>query len=372
MPAARIPIEDADHRPEQDNLPSMGDISAPNEASPSLTPSSGTGLFDQSPASGPQSDSEPSSLFTPQNFGTHDDVGARNSNTGLDGLSSVPAMNSHPPTAKIPATEPSTGGGSELHVPTGHTNYHHKPRIWVWVLLVIIALASIYAAVDAKTDWLPFHIFNHDNNQPTTPANNSTSSNQSATQNQSTLPDGFTRYQPVGTPLTFAYPTIWGTPTTTTDPGFSQRGTNKKSDGAHAYLVNFATNKDVEIAITSSKYLPAARGALYYDDLQWCIGTADSKFYKSQLHFTTTAGVDSASTTTCDQGPLTDAVKINSAIIVQQKTKDAGGAIIGDVYTANLSDASLPVLRVKDAKMTNGDAIKQLLNTIAGSSNTTQ
>src|SRR4029078_6001815 len=104
-----------------------------------------------------------------------------------------------------------------------------------------------------------------------------------------TIPTGFTQFSLPGTTLSFAYPTVWGTPAATTEPGFSKRGGTNKSDGTYAYLVSFATNKNVQIALTSAKYLPAARATLYYDYLQWCVGTADAKFYKSILHFTTVA-----------------------------------------------------------------------------------
>src|SRR5262249_11366538 len=118
-----------------------------------------------------------------------------------------------------------------------------------------------------------------------------------------------------------AYPTAWGAPAVTTDPGYSQRSSTAKSDGTYAYIVNFATNKDVQMAFTSAKYLPATRTSLYYDYLQWCTGTNDAKVYKSLMHFTTSAGVDTPSTVTCDQGPLTDATKLNSAAILQAKLR---------------------------------------------------
>src|SRR5581483_5766086 len=122
--------------------------------------------------------------------------------------------------------------GAELHVPAGRTAYHHQPRIWAWVVIALIILAGIYAAVDAKTDVLPFHIFSHTQSNADASSNSPNSSNsQPVSVNQSSLPTGFTKYQPTGTPVVFAYPTDWGAPTTTTDPGFSQRGGDKKSDG---------------------------------------------------------------------------------------------------------------------------------------------
>lgn len=312
----------------------LTDLSTPQETNPALTPS-----------------------ITPQAI----------VEPGVQPPSSIPEPTSG--AADLPAGQ---AGGGELTVPAGQAAYHHKPRVWVWVIVILLILAAAYAAVDAKTDILPFHIFSHAKKSTSTSQSNSKQSGQPIALTQSNLPAGFSQYQPTGTNITFAYPTAWGTPATTADPGFSQRGSGKQSDGTYAYLVNFATNKDIQAAITSSKYLPPARTPLYYDFLQWCTGTNDGKFYKQTLHFTTTNGIDSPSTITCDQGPLTDATKINDAVILQHQTKDATGAALGDVYTANLSDSSLPVLRVKDAKMANSDDIKKLLNTISSTTNSSQ
>lgn len=330
--------------------PKLSDISSPAETSPAFTPSA---------AALPVSED---GSITPA---------AQSSSAAQSGV--VADVQPLPPTAKAPAPpEPPAGMGAELHVPAGQAVYHHKPRLWVWLVLAVIILASVYAALDAKTTWMPFHIFSHNKSTPPSSQSNSSTGSSSSQSSQPTIPAGFTLYQPAGTPLEFAYPVAWGTPTTTTDPGFSQRGTGKKTDGVHAYLVDFATNKKVEIAVTSSKYLPASRTPLYYDYLQWCIGPTDNKIYKQLLHFATTAGIDTPGTTTCDQGPLTDASEINSAIIVQLKTKDASGTVLGDIYTANLSDTSLPVLRIKDSAMTNGTEIKQLLNTVSGAPSSSQ
>lgn len=272
---------------------------------------------------------------------------------------SIPLQDSKP-AEPLPQYAPQ----DEIHLPAGHTAYRHKPRFWAWILVFLVIVAGIYAAVDAKTDVkLPFEIFKQSAKKAPSEKASNASNNTNTT---STLPEGFVRYQPTGTPLTFAYPTEWGEPNTTNDPGFSQRGDNKKSDGVHAYIVKFAKNKDIEIALTSSKYLPAGRTTLYYDYLQWCLGTNDQKFYRSTLNFTTSDGVDKPSTVTCNQGPISGVTKINNAIIVQAKTKDASGATLGDLYTANLSGSDLVVLRVKDAGMDNGANIEKLLGTIAG------
>jgi hypothetical protein len=50
---------------------------------------------------------------------------------------------------------------------------------------------------------------------------------------------------------------------------------------------------------------------------------------------------------------------------LQQKTKDSAGAVLGDLYTKNLTaNKDIPVLRIKDSTMKNGDDIKKLLATI--------
>jgi hypothetical protein len=252
--------------------------------------------------------------------------------------------------------------------PVGDTEGLHvsepkpKRRLGLVALVLLLLLAGAYAAIDSgliKTSInLPFHIFKQ--KAAPAPASTQPKSQPAAT----TLPAGFTQYKLAGTSLSFAAPASWGAPTSAPDPGYSTRSTTAKSDGTYAYLVSFATNKDVQLAVTSSKYLPPARGSFYYDYLQWCTGTSDGKIYKTILHFSTTDKVDTPTTATCDQGPLTDATKLDATTIVQLNTKDAGGAALGDLYTKNLANADLPVLRVKDSARTNGSDIEQLLNTV--------
>lgn len=237
----------------------------------------------------------------------------------------------------------------------------------LWILLALLAvLIAGYLLIDSGTInsniKLPFHVFKQ---KTPAPAVSNTNSNQNQT-TTSSVPAGFTVYKISGTELTFAAPNAWGTPTSTNDPGYSVRGGTNKSDGTAAYLVDFATNKDVEIAVTSAKYLPAARGALYYDYLAWCTGTADGKIYTSLLHTTTAADkTEKPSTVTCDQGPFPGATKLDDSTIVELSKKSADGkTVIGDLYTKNLDNTDLPVFRVKDAKMASSDDIKQLLNTV--------
>jgi hypothetical protein len=241
---------------------------------------------------------------------------------------------------------------------------------WLFVLALLAAVGG-FLAIDAglvKSDIkLPFHIFNKQkmSKAPATTTVVKTSKLASPPPVQSSVPAGFTKYAVTDTNVSFAYPSAWGSPTIAKDPGFSKRGGTNKSDGTYAYKLNFASNKDIEVALTSSKYLPATRGALYYDFLDWCSGTNDNKFYKKSLHFTTEKGVDTPGTVVCDQGPLTDATKMDDATIMQPNTKDANSVALGDIYTKNLtSNKDIPVLRVKDATMKNGEDIKKLLTSI--------
>jgi hypothetical protein len=184
------------------------------------------------------------------------------------------------------------------------------------------------------------------------------------------VPPTTANYTVSGTGVRYTYPLSWGTPTTSTELGYATRGGGAKPTGAYAYLTTFDKNKDIQIAITSSRYLPPARTPLFYDHLQWCVGTSDSKIYSSVLLFNTANGIDTPTTVVCNNGPLADATKLNATTIIQFKTKSPDGkTILGDVYTKNLTGpANLPVLRVKDAAMTNTDEIKQLLSSIKVSS----
>lgn len=251
-------------------------------------------------------------------------------------------------------------------------NYHSRgsKKIVTLVVIVLVVIVGVYLAVDAgligKNINLPFHIFKQGSQAQTpaitkTPASTSTPSPSSST----SLPEGFTAYKLASTGLNIPYPSVWGVPTSTPEMGYSKRGGTNKADVTYAYLISFATNKDVQIAVTSGQYLPATRTTpQYYDFLQWCTGTADAKIYKQVLHFTTAAGMDTPSTATCDQGPLTDTVKINDTTIVQTDTKAADGTVAGDIYTRNLKITNLPVMRVKDSTGKNTNNIKKILENL--------
>ncbi len=278
-------------------------------------------------------------------------------------LSESHFMNSSSPSANSSNQPPTDSHAAPAHPLPMHNSAKPK-RNWLRWLLWLILLAVVAAGA-----YLAYNHF-HKNNQPASqPVITPVATPKAVV---STVPQGFTQYKLADTSLSFAYPTDWGTPVTTTDLGFSKRGAGQKSDGTYAYLVNFSQTKDVQVVVTSGKILPPARGAQYYDFLQWCTGTADGKFYKSLLHFTTDATkIDTPTTTTCDQGPLADATKLDLTTIVQLKTKNPDGSALGDLYTKNLTDKDLPVLRVKDAVMTNGDNIKKLLATVKASASTT-
>jgi hypothetical protein len=264
-----------------------------------------------------------------------------------------------------------------LAIPAGAGPRKRWPKfIGVLLLLALLAFVVWFLAIDTglvKSDTkLPFHIFNKQKTSKSAVSPSPSPAPALVTPPPApAAPDGFTAYKLVGTNISFAYPNTWGDLAVTKDPGFIKRDASNKSDGTHAYMVNFATNKDVQLAFTSSKYLPPARGAQYYDFLQWCVGTNDNRLYKQTLHFTTANKADTPSTITCDQGPLTDATKIDNSTIVQVGTKDAGGKAIGDLYTENLDDKEFTVVRAKDATSKNSDYIKTLLGTVKSTSNST-
>jgi hypothetical protein len=260
----------------------------------------------------------------------------------------------------------------DLHLPVPHVA--DPPRrlgsALLLPLIILVTLLAVYGLVAAKTSIsLPYNPFKKNTPTPTrttTAPQKAVPATTPAT--TSNVPTGFSEYKLDGTSISFDYPTVWGTPKVTSDPGFSKRGGTNKTDGTYAYLVDFGDNKDIQLALTSVKLLPAARGTQYYDYLQWCVGTADQKFYKQIMHYVTTSQVDTPTTTTCDQGPLDDATKVDDSTIVQAKTKGVDNkTVIGDIYTKNLLDTNYVVLRVKDATMTNGDNIKKLLGTVQSS-----
>lgn len=285
-----------------------------------------------------------------------------------------PAPSMETPDPQPPAIDNAPAPEEPAPVPMAHVEaLHFEPRRrgsgikWL-ILALLLVLVAVYLAIDAglisSGVKLPFHIFKQKTAAPTASTTPPASTKQNTQTAVSNLPSGFSKYTLNGTDISFAAPSSWGVPDSATEDGYSTRSTSSKPDGVYAYLVTFPNNKDVQIAVTSSKFLPPARGAQYYDFLQWCTGTNDGKIYKSVLNFTTANGASTPSTISCDQGPLTDATKLSANSIVQLKTKDASGAVIGDLYTKNLSETSLPVFRIKDSAMTNGDNIKLMLPTI--------
>lgn len=245
--------------------------------------------------------------------------------------------------------------------PNGHHG-HRRKKLPLTVLFVVVLILAVYALIDSKTIdigiKLPVHIFNQDQ------ATKESSTPVAVQVSVSSTPASTATYTVKNSDISFTYPTAWGTPTSTTDSGYSQRGGTNQPSGIYAYLLSFSKNKDIQIAVTASQYLPVARDSLYYDYLRWCTGTADGKIYKSLLGFSTANGVDTPTTAICNQGPLADAVKIDDNTIAQLKTKNSDGSVLGDLYTANLASNDLPVLRVKDATSANSEAIKKLLDSL--------
>ncbi len=232
---------------------------------------------------------------------------------------------------------------------------------WLWLLGLIIILAGVYLAADDGLirggSHLPCHIFSK---------YKATATPVSSTSTTTPVPTGFSNYQLTTAGIQFDAPTAWGTPSFTTDPGFSKRGGGNTTDGTHAYLVNFATNKNVQLAFTSGKFLPASRtDNRYFDNLQWCTGSLDQKLYQQTLLFTTTAGVDTPATVVCSQGPIANATQLDNATILITKVKATDGTTLGDDYIKNLSgNVNTVVMRALDMAMTNGTDIKTLLGTV--------
>lgn len=277
-----------------------------------------------------------------------------------------------------PLEEPETPLIESPHQSHDHSyhgsNHHHglhvsqppKKSHWLrWTIVTLLALiVAGYLLIDAGVInagiKLPYHVFKQ--KTETQPASQPATSTPIVS--EPALPAGFTKYTLSGTQISFATPTTWGDITSTTESGYSNRSASSQPDGTYAYLVSFASNKDVQIAVTSSKYLPPARAASYYDFLQWCVGTNDSKYYQTSLKFSTANKVDTPTTATCDQGPLLNVTKINDSTIVQTGVQDASKSTLGDVYTKNLKNTAIPVLRVKDATSTHSSDIKKLLETV--------
>jgi hypothetical protein len=259
-----------------------------------------------------------------------------------------PAPHEQPHIEGLHFAQPPRGKGRAKYVLTG------------LLILIIAAYLAIDSGLINAGFKLPFHIFKQ---KTTVVTNNKPPAQQPAT-NAPVIPNGFKEYKISGTSITFAAPISWGDPSSATDPGYSKRGTAGQPDGTYAYIVSFATNKDIQIAVTSSKFLPTKRTALYYDYLQWCTGTNDNQIYESVLNFTTASKVDTPTTITCNQGPVANATKLDSSTIVQAKATDPTAKVIGDIYTKNINDPLLVVFRVKDAVMTNGSDVKLLLSTV--------
>jgi hypothetical protein len=276
---------------------------------------------------------------------------------------------SPPPDSPVPPTAdplqsndiPSTANIEGLHFTQPPT---HRGWLKIVIVLLLAALIAGYLAVDAGLVGsginLPFHIFKQ---ETSTPAKQVTVAKKTVT-TTSSIPTGFKRYTLEGTGIKLAAPTAWGEPTSKTELGYSERGGSNTPDGTYAYLVSFADNKDIQIAVTSSKYLPPARSALYYDFLQWCTGTNDDKFYQATLKFTTKDKVDIPATVSCDKGPMENAEKLDKTTLIQTNMTDSAGKKLGDIYTKNIDDPEFMVLRVKDTTMTNSENIKKVLTTV--------
>ncbi|MBI2591931.1 hypothetical protein HYW36_00410 [Candidatus Saccharibacteria bacterium] len=285
-------------------------------------------------------------------------------NVSSDDFSPRPLEDLFPQADKSPAagkTTSQTADESLIPAPTQKPTPPSRRHIWLWPLFVLVIGAGVYAALDSglinNNLNLPVHIFGKSSSADTSSATQPSVS-------QTVAPAGFSATKIAETKTKLAYPTQWGTPTATTDLGFTKRSQTAKPDVNYAILINFPSNKDVQLAITSAKYLPPARNVQYYDYLQWCVGSVDAKYYAGVLRYSTTDGVDMPGTVSCDQGPLNNATRLSNDTIVQTNIKSSDDSLLGDIYTKNLQDQTYPVARVKDGTMKNRDLITTMLTTI--------
>lgn len=355
--AAKIPVTDGDQPSDMAN-----GIMETTQPEPAPEPV---------PITIPDSASEPAPVIdaapaAPSHEDTQDTASANESPvSGVPGSSPMP--DGH--TEHVPKEDDDIDPDQPIPQIQGISVVGPKPKKrWLGILLVILVLlVGAYLFIDSGVvDTginLPLHVFKQTKTPATLSVVSKPSSN-SAASSTASVPQGFKQYNLAGTGITFAAPITWGDATSSTEQGYAIRGGSNQPSGTYAYLVNFANNKDVQIAVTSNKFLPPARGALYYDFLKWCLGTSDGKYYQSTLKFTTADKVDTPTTVTCDQGPLINPLKLDPSTIVESKATDSAKAIIGDVYTKNLNDPQLVVLRVKDTAMTNGNNVKLLLGTV--------
>lgn len=243
--------------------------------------------------------------------------------------------------------------------PTGGKPKNPLKLIGIALGLLLVAGASTYAILDSglvkNNVNLPYHFFSKDK----------------AAKDNINIPVGYSNYQLQGAGIQFAAPASWGAPSFSTDPGFAKRGGSNKSTGTHAYIVNFANNKKVEVALTSGNLLSESRGNnRYYDSLQWCKGTIDNNFYSQSLLYSSTGTkpstlVDSPATVVCGQGPLVNVTQIDDSSILLAYSLNSKGGVLGDVYVKNLSgNSNVVVAHVLDQTMKNGSDIKTMLGTI--------
>lgn len=132
------------------HLPDLSDISATHETSPALAPSPG-----------PAPEHTPGAVFSPTDIASKPIASQPESNMPEVPAATVIAHQVQPvPKEPAPPTTVEPPPGQELHIPAGHAAVDHKPRVWVWVLAIIIIAIWVYAAVDALTDTkLPYEFF---------------------------------------------------------------------------------------------------------------------------------------------------------------------------------------------------------------------
>lgn len=272
---------------------------------------------------------------------------------------------------ELPAVPENIGEIETLPLPAnGHQRPKQAKKSKKWLvpaaLLLVVAGYLIMDAGLIGSGNMPFQVFKEENQTAADPLPTAAAqpSDLSPQANTPKAPLGFSQYALPNTKIAFSYPTAWGPPAVSSDAGFSKRGGGNQSDGVYAYLINFEINKDIQLAVTSKKYLSANRPAEYYDFLQWCSGTHDQRIYRQKLLFEKAGGVDTPTTITCSDGPVAGASAIDGSTIMQADARNASSQPIGDIYTKNLTDAEFVVIRAKDSTRANSEAVKNLLSSI--------
>lgn len=153
---------------EPPKAPDLSDLSAPKDFSPPTIAATEPHPGPEPPVHSPISHTAPGAVFTPSAAPAPHDGSSTTVPAMPQPLPTPPAPVQPLTAATAPAPPPTLAeppAGEELHIPAGHSVVHHKPRIWVWVIMAAIIVVWFYGAVDALTDVkLPFEFFKNSGN----------------------------------------------------------------------------------------------------------------------------------------------------------------------------------------------------------------